>query len=782
MARARSLILCSLTLLSLYLPQAVLADGMVLPLEASTAYLVVLYHHVTVDIVDTRAVTHVEQAFYNPHPFEVTAQYLFPVPPEAVVTGFEAVVDGEAQTASRQDAAATNAALTTLVAQRRDPSLFQYADWTALTFELVLPAHATRTMSLEYDEVLAPANGMAHYRYILGTERYTSELLDEVSMTVRLTSSQGLGTIYSSSHPVSIERQGAGRAEVTWEAEDVQPTEDFHLFFSPAEGGFGSGLLLGRQPDADGETQGAFLFLFAPERARHDSPALPKDIVFVVDRSGSMEGEKMVQAQDALQYILGQLGSDDRFSIVGFDDRLDVLATTLQPVTSETIRGARDFVDDLFARDATDIAAALEEGLEVLRSSEPRRGAMRLLVFLTDGLPTAGLTDTGDILRRIERDNRRVEARLHVFGVGYDVNTHLLDQLATAGGGSITYVQPGENLELVLSAFYGRIASPLLTDLEITFDGMVVEDVHPQSLPDMFEGSSLLLTGRYRPRGGTATVHVTARAGEEKQIFEYDFDLEAAETYAFVPRLWATRQIGQLLDEIRVKGERDVLVAEVRDLGLTYGLVTPYTTFAIAAQAGGAASVENMALYGDQSALNQSSGQVTIQARVQNQSYQQAAQANLAGGANVTQSGYHNLAQVNTQHIDLTLLQGREHPDGPVTEAWIERNVAVDRQVDFGSEAYFALGTDPEARAFLQAGNNVLFRYRGEVIQVIDPETPEAAFDLQSPESSGNMRPEQSVPSYTPLTVGPQSSSSPWTRLLQALVGALRSIVQSLAE
>ncbi len=762
MMRTKRLILWSLALLTILWPQTVLADGMILPLEAGTGYLVVPYHRVTVDIDETHATTHVEQAFYNPHPFEVTASYIFPVPPEAMVTAFEATLDGRPQTVRKQDAAVTNAALYRLVTERHDPSLLQYADWETLTFEVVVPANGTRKMSLQYEEVLVPTAGMLHYRYVLSTERYTSDLLEEASITVNLTSSSGLSTIYSSSHPITTERQEAGRAQVTWKAEYVQPTEDFHLFFAPAEGGFGSGLITGRQPGLDGEPEGHFLFLFAPDHAQESAPALPKDIVFVIDRSGSMEGEKIEQAQRAIQFILGQLNEDDRFSIVGFDDRLDVFAATLQPVKPDTVRAARDFAANLYARESTDIDAALKRGLDILRDSEARHGATRLVVFLTDGLPTAGLTDPVDIARQAERNNRRVEARLHVFGVGYDVNTHLLDQLAAQNGGSVTYVQPGEDLERVLTSFYHRVASPVLTDLKVTFEGMTVEDLQPQMLPDMFDGSSLLLTGRFYATDRSVTVHVSGQAGAQERTFEYVFDLDAAGNEAFVPRLWATREIGRLLDEVRVEGESPALVSRIRDLGLTYGLVTPYTTFVIAAQAGGAASLENMALYGNQQALNQAAGQITVQARVQNQIYQQAAQANLASGANVTQSGFRNLAQISTQHVDLTLLQGKGDQDVPITDAWIAENVSVDRRIDFGSAAYFELAKDPEARAFLQAGNNVLFSYKGKVIQVVDPDTPESAFELQAPGGSSlTQNATQMVPGNGgPLNVRPQGSTS----------------------
>jgi Ca-activated chloride channel homolog len=775
-----------LALGALLCPQVVLADGMLLPMEAETGYLAVTYHHVTVDIEETHALTRVEQAFRNPHAFDVTARYLFPIPPDAMLTTFEASFNGRTQTVTRQDTSITNASLSTLVAERHDPSLLRFYDWETLTFEVTVPAGATRKMVLEYEEMLAPRGGMLHYHYVLGTERYSSTLLEEVSIVVNASATNGIGTLYSSSHPLAIDPLTNGRVQARWHAEQVRPTEDFHLFVAPAEGGYGSGLITGRVPSLGPNTQDHFLFLFSPRRGELEtSHALPKDIVFVVDRSGSMMGEKMVQAQDALQFILGQLNDQDRFSIVGFDDRMDVLATSLQPVNPDTLRKARTFVREVYARGSTNIDAALERGLEILSISEHRPGATRLVIFLTDGLPTAGITDPYEIADRARHYNARVEARIHVFGVGYDVDTHLLDRLAEQNGGSVTYVQPGENLELVLSEFWGRIATPLLTDLEMTFDGVEVSDLHPAKLPDMFAGSSLLLSGRYRLNGANrqGTLTVTGRAGEEMRTFVYTFNLAETGDHAFVPRLWATRQIGRLLDVVRTEGETEALIEEIRALGLTYGLVTPYTTFVIAAQIGGAASMENMVLYSDRGALNQAYGEITVQARVQNQMYQQAGQANLATGANVTQSGIQNLAQVNRQHIDLNLLREMAAPGSLVTDEWITDNIQADRVVDFGSEAYFDLAQDAEARAFLQAGSNVLFRYRGEIIQVWDEHGPESAFELQALDTSSDTGSQRASGHWQPLDnrAWPQQPGSGQSQPQGLLAGA-RAILINLIQ
>ncbi len=312
---------------------------------------------------------------------------------------------------------------------------------------------------------------------------------------------------------------------------------------------------------------------------------------------------------------------------------------------------------------------------------------------------------------------------MHVFGVGYDVNTHLLDRLAGENDGTVTYVQPGENLELVLSDFYGRIANPVLTDVELSFEGIEVSDLHPQQLPDMFQGSSLLLTGRYQATGSDVTVRVQGKAGEVEQEYVYQFKLDQTGNHDFVPRLWATRRVGRLLDQVRVEGETPALVEELQGLGLGYGLVTPYTTFVIQGQTGGAASAENMSLYSNLLDLGRGSGQTTIQARVQNQMYQETDRAELAAGANIINNSERSMAQVFNQNIDLSLLQ-QQQLAGSITLQWIEDNIKVDQEVIFGSKAYFTLADDPAVRPYLRSGSNVVFSYQGEVIAVRDSQNP----------------------------------------------------------
>lgn len=713
---------------------AALADGMIIPFPTELGYVGVEYHRVTVEINDGYARTRVEQRFYNPYPVEVSGRYVFPIPKGAAISDFRVKLDGRSQAVTNVSQRETNLYFQQAIVDHQDPTLLAYIDGESYALEVTLPPHSAKEMLLEYEELLTPRSGLYRYLYVLSTERYSASNLREVSVTVDLHSSKGLASVYSPSHAVTVERASPNRVRATYTDWDVTPTEDFELYYTTPGQEFGAGLL---NYEKDG--QGYFLFLFSPSSMAAKTDSIPKDIVFVIDRSGSMSGEKMEQAKEALQFILRQLGEKDRFSIVDFDDVVDVLAFDLRSVSGRSIREASRYVDQLYARGNTDIERALTTGLDILAESEERQAA-KVVVFLTDGLPTAGVTEEGLIAQSVRRANDGVGASVHVFGVGYDVNTHLLDRLAAENHGAVVYVEPGQSLERALTDFYSQIAHPLLTEVEIAFGGMEVSEVYPQQVPDLFVGSSLVLTGKYRPSSRPVTVRITGQTAGGEREYAASFVLETGSDQAFIPRLWATRKVGQLLDRVRVKGESEALVAEIKALGLKYGIVTPYTTMLIQGQESGAASTANMSLYrqdsdGDgQWDYNSVSGGATVKARLQNQAYQSAQQANLARGANVANYGAKNLIQVGQYAVDLELLGDQEMIDlaDQSADEWVAANLKADRIVEFGSIEYFALAKDKELQQVLQGGPNMVFHYQSQIIAVhSDDPQPQTKAPLQ---------------------------------------------------
>ncbi len=525
-----------------------------------------------VTVADGVATTRLDQAFRNDGKFPVEGTYVFPLPQGAVVQKFSLWVNGEPVHGEVLPAEEARTIYLEYLRQARDPVLLEYVGKGALRARVfpIAPGE-TRRIALEYVELLSPEGGLVRYRYPLAPERFSARPLEEVKVEVVIHASRPVGSVYSPTHSVTVNRGAPTSARAVYLAQDVLPDRDFILYCSLAGDGMGLDFLAHKPPAEDG----FFLLLLTPPAERNLAP-LPKDLALVLDRSGSMEGEKIVQARDAALFILRNLGPDDRFGVIAFDHEILELTASLVPPTPENVQNALRATGALFARGMTNIHDALVKAMGWLAPSD----RPQYVLFLTDGLPTAGETDTDAIVREVTAANR-ARARLFAFGVGYDVNTHFLDLPAEGNRGTTTYVTPGEDLELALSSFYRKIAEPALADPRIRVEGVTVSDVYPVQLPDLFSGSQIALFGRYAGTGEAKIVVTGQRGGKEVQLlFDVVFP-EDAPWAAFLPRLWAARKIGHLLNIIRLEGETEELKNEIIALATKYGIATPYTSFLV---------------------------------------------------------------------------------------------------------------------------------------------------------------------------------------------------------
>ena len=202
------------------------------------------------------------------------------------------------------------------------------------------------------------------------------------------------------------------------------------------------------------------------------------------------------------------------------------------------------------------------------------------IIFVTDGLATEGITEM-DLLLDAVGEAMPQNARIFAFGVGNDVDPDLLDNLAQNHRGTTTYVRPGQAIDEEVSSFYAKVSSPVLANIKLDYDGVIVEQTYPQTLPDLFAGTQLVVTGRYR-EGGPAAITLSGEVNGRSQEFTYADNLFRSDGGDdFIPRLWATRAIGHLLREIRLHGEKDELVQSVVNLSIRYGIITPYTSYLI---------------------------------------------------------------------------------------------------------------------------------------------------------------------------------------------------------
>lgn len=548
--------------------------GLTLLAPAEVASLKVEAH-----LTNQLAVVRIEEEFDNPNDRVCEGSFLFPVPKGAQLDRFALTINGQPVEAELLGAEKARDIYQEIVRRSLDPALLEYVGRDLFKVRVFpIEPHSKRTITLTYTQLLMEDNGLLSWVLPLRQEVGQGQKRPQLSVKVNLDSQQPLKTLYSPSHKVEISRHGDHRATVGFEASAAALDADFQLLFSRARGELGIDLLLHRT----GSDDGYFLLLATPQVEREGAGAVPKDVVFVLDSSGSMAGAKLEQAKKALRFCIANLNEQDRFEILRFSTEVEGVFQKL----SDTGPAARDralsFVERIRPTGGTAIHDALTQAL-ALRPQATERPYV--VVFLTDGRPTVGPNDENQITEAVTGKGQSSPdslTRIFCFGIGTDVNTRLLDRLSEATRASTTYVLPEEDLEVKVSDFFTRIKEPALANLRVEFpDGVRVSKLYPQALPDLFKGQQLMVVGRYSGQGmGPVRIRGT-RNGEKR---EYSRDLrftEQATDQGFLPRLWATRRIGFLLDEIRLRGETPELKDEIVELARKYAVVTPYTAYLV---------------------------------------------------------------------------------------------------------------------------------------------------------------------------------------------------------
>ena len=533
------------------------------------------YHHVTVTIANQIATTKVDQVFFNPNSYAVEGTYIFPLPLGAAVSNFILWVDGQPVEGKVLDATQARQMYEELTRTQRDPALLEYTGRGAIQASVdPIPPDGERRIQLEYTQALTSSNGLVQYIYPLNTEKFSSRSIEDVSITVDIQSDQPLRAVYSPSHTVQVDHKDDRHSVVTYAAKNVLPNTDFSLFYSAGDTE-AFHLFTFRDPTDSTDPDGFFMMLLAP-RPNADLAKVAKDVILVLDHSGSMEGEKFQQAQAAARFMLTHLNSPDRFGMVGFSSSVEHYASGLR--SADEGPEAAAWVDKLSAQGSTDINRALLEAVNMADKERPT-----YLIFMTDGLPTVGETNRQKIIDNFA-NTAPASIRLFAFGVGYDVDTLLLDTLTQTHHGLSTYVQPGQDLNEVISSFYAGISTPVLTNLALDFGKVNAFDIYPNPLADLFSGSQVVVVGRYHD-GGTAVVTLKGQVNDQPQSFTYPeqvFSKDAqAPELSSLPRLWATRKVGYLLNQVRLQGADKETIAQIVKLSIRYGIVTPYTSYLV---------------------------------------------------------------------------------------------------------------------------------------------------------------------------------------------------------
>jgi Ca-activated chloride channel family protein len=713
------------------------ADGLIIiprPEPLPTPYpLEVLYHHVEVKINGNIAETFIDQEFFNPSNLRLEGYYIFPIPKNAVIKDFSMDINGKMVSAELLDANKARQIYEDIVRQIKDPALLEYTGQGIFKVRIFpIEPQSKKKIKISYREVLNSDNGIYEYVYPLNTEKFSAKPVKSVSIKVDLKTNNKIKTIYSPTHSIDVVHKDNKNAIVSFEEENTKPDIDFKLYYNTNNDDVGLSLLTYKT----GNDDGYFFLTASPSFIINRDQIDAKDITFVLDVSGSMVGDKIKQAKQALLYCINNLNKDDGFDIIRFSTEAYSLFGKIETATESNIKKAEKFIKDLNAVGGTNI----EEALELALKAKGKGNRPHLIVFMTDGKPTIGETNDDVLIKKLNNANTK-NIRIFTFGIGNDLNTHLLDKITEQTKAYRTYISENEDIEIKVSSFYDKVQSPVLTNLSLSFGGSVKTfQTYPKDLPDMFKGSSITIFGRYSG-SGSSTISLTGTFKGEKKTFSlnanFSNDNEGSSPSAtpsrrhdFIPQLWASRRIGYLLDQIRLNGENKELVDEITQLAREHGIVTPYTSYLIMEdeeirirrnelvdhfQTLPPAPELKREVEDDFDAMKQKSGDRSV---IVSEEFQGL---NQASNVNETRQGSGRMNYKDEKGYERNLTQQVRNIQGravyQIGKFWVDselqkRQTKNERRIQFNSDDYFKLLNDkPGTSQFLALGQNVRFYY-----------------------------------------------------------------------
>ena len=428
----------------------VYADGFIIPQPRRGERippLSVKYHRVEVNILGQVAKTTIDQVFINHHSRDIEGLYICPLPEGASLSEFSMYIGDRKVDGEILDRDQARRVYEDIVRRMKDPALLEYVGRNLFRARVYpIPARGEKRIKLSYTEILKSESRLVRYLYPLNTEKFSARPLEDVSVSVNIRTQIPISNVYSPSHKVSIRKIEKNHARVGYEDKNIKPDKDFILYYSHSEDDIGLSFINWSE-----KKDNYFLFMASPSFVNPKAKVINKNIIFVLDSSGSMSGKKIIQAKEAARFVINHLDQGDMFSMIDFDDGVDFFSQKMVSATQENIEKALHFVENIEDSGGTNINEALSEGLGLINQTD----RPSYILFLTDGLPTVGVTDTAAILKNISSANDR-KSRIFVFGVGYDVNTELLDRISSGNRGTSVYVSENDNLEVAISHFMKR--------------------------------------------------------------------------------------------------------------------------------------------------------------------------------------------------------------------------------------------------------------------------------------------------------------------------------------
>lgn len=548
-------------------------------------------------ILGSIATVTVEQRYENPFDRTIEVEYVFPLPDDAAVSEFVMIIgerrirgvirEREEAEAIYREARRQGYRASLLTEERPNVFTQRVANIEPsaridirLTYFNRLP-HVDGAYELAFPVVVGPRYNPAGSRDgvgavardAIGSSGQATEVAylrpgersgHDISLTVDLDAGAPLAEVVCTTHAVEIDRRGASAVTVRLADRAVIPDRDFVLRYSVASDPVAPALF--RHEDASG---GYFSLELHPPADLERVGRSPRELIFVIDTSGSMSGVPLDIARRAVADVLQRMGPDDTFQIIRFSNDTSSFGPAPVPATPENVARGLGYLRALAENGGTEMLRGIRAALDF--PHEPRR--LRLITFLTDGF----IGNEAEILAEIERGLG--SSRIFSFGIGSSPNRFLLDRMAYVGRGAVAYI--GEDRRLadeVVDSFYERIAHPALAEIEIEWNGLLVTELYPSRVPDLFPGRPVLLTGRYHGRF-PRSIQVSGRA--EGRVIVIDVPLDAASVveHPALPNLWARRKITELALRSLAGDDASDLAGEIRQVALGHGLMSAYTAF-----------------------------------------------------------------------------------------------------------------------------------------------------------------------------------------------------------
>ena len=541
--------------------------------DSRPLYVVIDYLHITADVKNGYAVTSVEEKLTNSHGTATDDEFKFLIPDGAFISGFCLLIDGveyEADVLPKKEA---DERFEAAVSEGKTAGILKTEKANIFAHSLSFAPHQSIIVRLTYEQPVKKMLGEYEYVLLL-RETDAVHNVPELSVNITVTSVNRIIDVKTPGFDGGyVKYISSTKARVTYGAKAL-PDRDLTIVFTTDSTAINGEMLFYETGGHGG--QGYLMHVFSPSVADLETTNLSKEIIFVIDRSGSMSGDKITQVKNVFTGIIADLPPDDYFNVIFFDNDVMVFRDILMGAKAQTKAEAANFVDALESGGSTNINDALLTALDMF---EPDTGRVPIIVFLTDGDPTAGVTSPYVIRENVKTAN---EAEVSIFTIAFGIedeeNYDFLRALSLANCGTAEKFYPSTNAETAINTFYETIATPMITNMDFSYSDVDASDIVNTGYNTLFAGSDAIVLAKYPAGTGSIDSSIDAVTRTGKRDFDETFSVVSDSENTFIPKLWAYTKIRRLMDQMLIEGETSSLVSGVTELSLEFGFVTPYTS------------------------------------------------------------------------------------------------------------------------------------------------------------------------------------------------------------